>query len=223
MFLTRADTRFLEIQMKLEDLENTSRRNNLRVIGLPETYKPQHLMDICQTDIPRAMGLKVQYTAERAHRIGPPLQDRQSPRPVIVRYLNYADKNTILQKFWSQASLEIDGIRLLLFADYSAKLSKKRKLFSPLCSMLHDKKIKYALTYPAILRITSADGQQRAFEDTEEAEAFINSHIEHPENLQIEPMQLRQLPSTPHRMLPRDTKAIKGEMVEHSEIDQDTF
>lgn len=43
--------RFTQDQQRLhermEDLENRSRRNNLRVVGLPETYKQGSLMDIC--------------------------------------------------------------------------------------------------------------------------------------------------------------------------------
>lgn len=138
------------------------------MIGLPETFKPQFLMDFCQTDIPRALGLRGQCIAERAHRVDPPLTDRQSPRPVLVRYLNYVDRMNILQKFRSQHSLEIDGYKILLFADYSVDLSKKRRLFTPLCSQLHSKKIKFAPTYPAVLRITTADGNQHSFDDPED-------------------------------------------------------
>lgn len=80
---------------------------------------------------------------------------------------------------------------LLLFADYSAELSKKRKLFTPLCSVLHNKKVRFALAYPAILRVTTADGQQHSFDDPEEAEIFINSLGEQPEAQHTAPTQAR--------------------------------
>lgn len=162
--LEKADKRFKKLQQKLEDLENGSRRSNIQVIGLPESYKPQHLLELCQTDIPRVLGIRGHCVAEIAHRIGPPFTDRQSPRPIIVKYLNYVDRLTILQKFRAQNSLEIDGYKLLLFADYSAELSKKRRAFTSICTQLHNKKIKFALTYPAVLRITTTDGQQHPFD-----------------------------------------------------------
>lgn len=43
---------------KVVDLDNCSRRDNLRVIGLPESYTPQQLQNICSHKIPRNLGLK---------------------------------------------------------------------------------------------------------------------------------------------------------------------
>lgn len=141
----------------------------------------------------------------RAHRMGPPLQDRQSPKPVIVRYLNYVDRTNILQKFRTQASLKFDGYRLLLFADYLAELSKKRRTFTPVCSQLHLKKIKFAQTYPAVLRILMAEGQQQSFEDPEEAKQFLAALEEQTENLPQEQPREGRPPNTPMR-LPRKHK-----------------
>lgn len=49
ILITKADKQAQDLQDKLEDLKNRSRRNNLRVIGLPETYKPQQLLEIWHT------------------------------------------------------------------------------------------------------------------------------------------------------------------------------
>lgn len=201
--LNDADKRFLEIQQKLDDLENRSCRNNIRVIGLPETYKPQHLLELCQVDIPRALGLREQCIAERAHRVGPLFTDRQSPRPIIVRYLNYVDRLNVLQKFRTQNTLDIEGHRLLLFADYSAKLSKKRRAFSTIRTQLHNKKIKFVLTYPAVLRITTPDGDQHPFEDPEEAEQFLARLTHRIDDRPRESIQERQAPLTPVRNVPK--------------------
>lgn len=61
---------------KVDDLENHSRRNNLRIIGLPESYTLQQLQDISSHKIPRNLGLKQTCITER---IGPPKTDRTSP------------------------------------------------------------------------------------------------------------------------------------------------
>lgn len=77
---------------KIDDLENRSKRNNLRIVGLPETYKPRDLLHLCAHDIPKALGIKKNCEVERAHRLGTPQTDRRNPRQVIVKYLNYLDK-----------------------------------------------------------------------------------------------------------------------------------
>lgn len=41
---------------KLEDLENRSRRNNLRIVGLPESIKTAEIYKICTQDLPKALG-----------------------------------------------------------------------------------------------------------------------------------------------------------------------
>lgn len=54
---------------KIEDLENCSRMNNLRIMGLPETYKHTSLdLDIYVTHIPEVLGLHFKCVPERAHR-----------------------------------------------------------------------------------------------------------------------------------------------------------
>lgn len=58
--------------------------------------------------------------------------DRKSPRPIIAKYLNYSDKTFILQKFRQSRSLQIDGMRVFIFADYFIEVSKKKEGF-PTC------------------------------------------------------------------------------------------
>lgn len=55
---------------KLEDLENRSRRNNLRIIGVPETVKLNDLLKLCEKTLPRALGMTGKMMVEWAHRIG---------------------------------------------------------------------------------------------------------------------------------------------------------
>lgn len=58
-----------------------------------------------------------------------PLQnDRRSPCPVIVRYLNYSDRVALLRSFRKSKALQLDGHKLLMFADYSQEVSRRRKI-----------------------------------------------------------------------------------------------
>lgn len=119
---------------KLEDLENRSRRNNLRIIGPPESYRMTSLMKLYSHHIPEALGLCYPCVVELTHRIGPQQYQQSKPRPVIVHYLNYAEKHTLLQHYRKAKGLSIDGHKLLLFADYSVEVSKQRISFASVWS-----------------------------------------------------------------------------------------
>lgn len=73
-----------ELSDKLEDLKNRSSRNNLRIMGLPESFKLQLPLDLCKSTILKALGIQGTCTAKCAHCIGPSQTDRQTPRPVLV-------------------------------------------------------------------------------------------------------------------------------------------
>lgn len=92
------------------------------------------------------MGLTKRVIGERAHTLGAPQPERRGPRQVIARYLNFNDKSALLQKFRNKRDLMIEGQQILLFSDYSAEVSRKRKMFSKICTTLpKEKKI-----YPGI-------------------------------------------------------------------------
>lgn len=61
-----------------------------------------------QRHISEALGISGPYTMEWAHRMGGHSADRTSPRPIVAKYLNYADKAAILQKYRQSKSLQID-------------------------------------------------------------------------------------------------------------------
>lgn len=135
-------------------------------------YKPNEIHHVCVVAIPEALGLTT-CLQERAHRLGPFQMDRKGPRPVISRYLNYAEKAQILKSFHNQRNLTIYGHALLMFADYSIEVSRKCKAFSKVCTLLHERQIHFSLGYPAVLYLTSQNGCQHVFQDPAEAKTFV--------------------------------------------------
>ncbi|KAM4013454.1 uncharacterized protein ACNLHF_003531 [Anomaloglossus baeobatrachus] len=113
---------------KAEDLENRSRRNNLRIVGLPESVSIGQLDNICELELPQALGIKAKFRVERAHRVGPlrhqeankgegQNSNKNTPiraRQVIVKYLDYKHKEEILRAFRERKRpLQYQGNRLL--------------------------------------------------------------------------------------------------------------
>lgn len=122
------------------------------------------------------------------------------PRSIIVRYLNYADRTEILQAFRSQRELKVNGYNLLLFADYSVEVSRKRKAFTKICSKLHNAQIRFTLAYPAVLKLTTPSGQQHTFVDPTEAKFFMEAMDQTDETIPATPtMTPQRRPPKPQR------------------------
>lgn len=160
---------------RMEDLENRSSMNNLQIIGLPKSFKHGSLLDICTSALPEALGLHRRCTVERAHRIGAPSNEQNRSRPIIAKYLNYADRPDILQSFRKSRSVLIEGHKLLIFADYSAEVSRKCKEFQPVCAELFKRNVSFTLAYPAVLCLQAPDGEQLKFQSPEKATAFLHT------------------------------------------------
>lgn len=71
---------------KIDDLENRSRRNNLRILGLPEDIPQHELVTICEKELPETLGLPNICKVERAHRLDPDLRTaKRDQNPNIPR------------------------------------------------------------------------------------------------------------------------------------------
>lgn len=70
-----------QLTEKLGDIENRSRRNNIRIVGLPESIKTAALFKICNETIPKELGINRPCTVERAHRLGGIKNDRPHVKP----------------------------------------------------------------------------------------------------------------------------------------------
>lgn len=67
--LNEVETADLDLRDKANELENHSQRNNLYIIGLPELFVTNSLLQLCQTEIPKLLGINPPYTVER-YRLG---------------------------------------------------------------------------------------------------------------------------------------------------------
>lgn len=173
------ESNVLAVVDKLESLENRSRLNNIHIVGLPETSKAADLHKLCVIDITKELGMVRECMVERAQRLGILQAERKGPRQVIVKYLNNGNKAAIMQKFCSKHNLKIEGTILLIFADYSIELSKKRKLFSKVCTQLYHKQIRFSLAYPAVIHVSLPNGGQRLSRIIQKLKVFLIACKQH--------------------------------------------
>lgn len=114
------------LSKKCEDLEGCSRLNNVRVIGVPERSEGAHPTDFMAMLLQKQLGLEKKPTLDRAHRtLWPRLSDGESPRLFVVRTNMFQQRNEILRRTSSSASLLHEGKKILIFPDFTAAVVKK--------------------------------------------------------------------------------------------------
>lgn len=121
----------LQLSNMVDNLENRSRRCNLRIIGIPETVKGHKLFQFLQTTLPDILKIQeacLDMVIERTHRLGPVRQTPENrPRVVIFKTLSFLHKEAIWQASRKQKEIRWNGTRLFVFQDYSSEVTRARK------------------------------------------------------------------------------------------------
>lgn len=122
------------LSAKTEDLENHSRRSNIRLVGLPEKAEGRDTCGFLEKWLPDALGmepLRVPLIIERAHRIeSARSDDKAPPRALIMKFLNYKDKVCVLNATREKREVLYKGKRVMLFPDFSVEVNKKRQRYN---------------------------------------------------------------------------------------------
>uniref|UniRef100_A0A3P8TPZ5 Integrase catalytic domain-containing protein n=1 Tax=Amphiprion percula TaxID=161767 RepID=A0A3P8TPZ5_AMPPE len=170
---------------KVEDLENRSRRNNLRFVGIPEFAESTDMVGFMTQLIYKVLGqenfpspLKI----ERAHRTPTTLPKRLDPggkpRSILIKLLDFQDKKTILRIAREKGQLIFHGSAISIYPDFSAEVMNKRRLFDPVKRNLRGR-MKYFMKFPATLCVI-VDGKLQQFTCHKRAEAIFMSEPNSP-------------------------------------------
>ncbi|XP_078134293.1 potassium channel, subfamily K, member 16-like [Sander vitreus] len=171
---------------RIDDLENRSRRANLRVINVPEGSEPNGDMVTFISTLLRDMMFATPPVLDRAHRaLMQKPKDGRPPRAIIVAFHRYQDRERALR--WArQNEMQYKGHALRLYPNLSANLSRKRVAYKNVKSALYQKGVQFRLLYPARLRV-SYGGETLMFETPLEAKAFYTQRIERKASTSADP------------------------------------
>ena len=115
---------------KCEDLEGRARRNNIRLVGVPEGAEGAQPTEFVSRLLKDILGLEEKPLLDRTHRtLRPKPKEGEQPRPLVIRVHFFQVRNDILRRTGetSRASpLLYQGKKLFLFPDYTASVPKKR-------------------------------------------------------------------------------------------------
>lgn len=164
------------LQNKCEDLEARSRRNNVRIVGVPEAQT-------CSTSsvsalLKQAFDLKEAPLLDRAHRSLQPVPGQGRPPRVIVARVHYfQDCANILRLAREKQRIKMNGMTISVFPDYTAKTAKARAAFNDIRRQLRGiDGVRFGILHPARLRITYQN-TEKTFSTPEEAQLYINQNI----------------------------------------------
>lgn len=147
-----------EMQLHLEEMEDRSRRNNLRLQGLPEATGTEDLPATVTAIfhiILEAPPLTLQI--DRVHRaLGPKSTDPDKPRDVLCRLHRYSQKHIILRKSWDHDPIEFDGATLQILPDMSRATLQRRALLKPVLESARRNGFTYRWGYPLAVTFRKA-------------------------------------------------------------------
>lgn len=163
------------LEEKVLDLESRSRRNNLRLAFLPEGSEGRDPCKFLEKWLPETFGREIYATPfiiERAHRIGPRRDDKEAPRVLIIKFLNYRDKMATVTAARAKGNIHYEEQQVRFYPDLAAGVHQQRKLFDPIRGELRKLGLRHGLIHPAKLLVTQ-DGKTFAFKTPAEAWKFI--------------------------------------------------
>uniref|UniRef100_A0A8C5DRR6 Interleukin-12 receptor subunit beta-2-like n=1 Tax=Gouania willdenowi TaxID=441366 RepID=A0A8C5DRR6_GOUWI len=167
---------------RVDDLENRGRRKNVLIVGLSEGTEGTDPTRFFERWLPEVLHIDAKegrLKLERAHRtLGPKPLTSQRPRPVLVRFHNYQDKQRVMNASREMGrknqAVKHAGNTVMFFQDLSAAVICKRKGYNAVKNQLRSLGAEYRQLYPVLLKITFR-GSSKVFDSPEEAQRFADS------------------------------------------------
>uniref|UniRef100_K7E4H2 L1 transposable element RRM domain-containing protein n=1 Tax=Monodelphis domestica TaxID=13616 RepID=K7E4H2_MONDO len=162
---------------KTDDLENRSRRDNLRIIGLPEDHDKRKSLDIIleeiiQENCPDILEQERKVEIERIRRSPPAFNPQLTiPRNVIAKFKNYQTKEKIFQAA-KKKPFRSHGNTVRITQDLAASTLKDQKAWNMIFQKAGELGLQPRIKYPSKLTIF-LQGKVWSFNTIEEFQAFV--------------------------------------------------
>lgn len=166
-----------KLENKCEDLESRSRRNNIRIVGVPEGPDTCTIVAVAAL-LKEAFGLVKEPLLDRSHRtLQPKPKPGDRPRAIVRRFHYYGDCVDILRRARELRQIKVGDLTISVFPDHTAKTARARAAFNEVrCQLRGIDGARYGLIHPARLRITY-NGVEKDFVSAEEASDYVKTLI----------------------------------------------
>lgn len=166
-----------DLHRQVEDLENRSRRHNLRVRCLPETVENDKLTQSITGIFNNLLGRPPESVIkmERIHRaLRPKGRATDPPRDVICCICDFQLKEEILRNTKLRSKCIYEGTLIQIYQDLSQITLQYRRDLRPLLEALRNKNVIYRMKFPFGLLATN-QGQSALLRVPEDLRPFCNA------------------------------------------------
>ena len=158
------------------DLWDNIKRNNIRIIGVPEEEEKKKgsekiFEEITVENFPnigKEIVNQVQETQRVPYRINP---KRNTPRHILIKISKIKYKGKILKAVREKQQITYTGIPIRFTADFSAETLQVRREWQDIFKVLNGKNLKPRLPYPARISFRP-DGEIKTFTDNQKLREF---------------------------------------------------
>ncbi|RXN33329.1 putative transposase element L1Md-A101/L1Md-A102/L1Md-A2 [Labeo rohita] len=166
-----------KLENKCEDLESRTRRNNVRIVGVPEGPNTSTTAAVASL-LKEAFNLEKESLLDRSHRtLQPTPKPGDRPRAIVCRFHYHTDCVDILRRARERRQIKVGDQPIAVFPDYTAKIARARTAFNVVRQQLRGiEGVRYGLFHPARLRITYK-GVEKDFVSAEEAGDYVKTLI----------------------------------------------
>ncbi|KAJ1114066.1 hypothetical protein NDU88_002305 [Pleurodeles waltl] len=129
---TDRDQELLYLRSKLTDLEDRSRRNNVRILEFQEGIEGTDILSYLRDTLLKLADITFDPPLEfqRAHRLGLKRQNgKDHPRPIIACFLRHGQVRQLLQMSRRQGPLRLGPLEICLSADFTKETADQRRAF----------------------------------------------------------------------------------------------
>lgn len=164
-----------ELLLKADDLENRSRRENLRLKGVKEKDEGSDMNAYLQRLFKAVLddATITEVLLVRSHRVGPLIQTpNRRPRDILATFQSFQLKEQILRKMKGKTHFMFEGSSVQFYQDLTQLTLQKRREMQAVTAVLRDKQIRYKWGFPFRL-IFQYEGSTRICTSVTEAREIV--------------------------------------------------
>lgn len=149
-----------KLRAKAVDLEGRSRRNNIRILSLPESLEGPRPTTFLSELLVEVMSKEILQPYPKLDRAQKP-EPRQKPRSVVTLFHRFQTKELVIREARKQrGKLQYRGHNIHFYKDYTPEVLEQRAKYKDVMVELYKLGCKPTLLHPARLLITT---QEEAF------------------------------------------------------------
>ncbi|MBN3292079.1 LORF1 protein, partial [Polypterus senegalus] len=161
---------------RLASLKDGSRRNNIRIEGLPENRESTNPVKFAAKVFSKIIGEDFKADSEIAAAYRIRKSNTVRPRSIIIRFERLLFKLEVMALLRHKQEIIYENNHIRIIPDFSPATATKRAAFYNIKQRLCQANIKYSLLYPAKLKV-ELHGQFYVFASKEEAEKELRKLI----------------------------------------------